>query len=147
MGHYSTIKNFSGFLHSQYSKHRGKYFYCSRVSMESKQKRENRHEPSVHYFKSNVKYWKTFKPQRTTYPEQGTTPEFKNIHKMLMQPFVGYADIECTLKSVNEVEDVAAGIVPLTEKKRKEEQYQSHKPVFYFTKFVSIDSESRARKL
>ena len=60
---------------------------------------------------------------------------------MLMQPFVGYADFECTLKSGNEVEDVATGIVPPTEKRRKEEQYQSHEPVSYFTKFVSINPE------
>ena len=41
---------------------------------------------------------------------------------MLMQPLLGYADFECTLKSVNEVEDVAMGIVPPTEKKHKLEQ-------------------------
>ena len=65
---------------------------------------------------------------------------------MLMQPFLGYADFECILTPVNDVEDVTTGIVPPSEKdketsERTEEEYQTHVPASYFTKFVSIDPE------
>ena len=47
---------------------------------------------------------------------------------------MGYADFECMLKRVNDV-DVTTGI---TESSNKEIEYQSHTPASYFTKFVSI---------
>ena len=143
--HYSAIKNFSGFLRSQYSKHTGgKTFYCYTCLHGFASKKGEKTREECVLLQEHVKYCKTLKPQRTSYPEKGTTTEFTNIHKMLMQPFVGYADFECILEPVNDVEDVTTGIVPPSQKKRgecAEKEYQTHVPVSYFTKFVSIDPE------
>ena len=148
------------FLRSEYSKHWGKTFYCYTCLHGFQAKKGEKTRNQCVLLQEHVKYCKTFKPQKTTFPKTGTITEFKNIHKMLMQPFVGYADVECTLKPVNEVENVATGIIPpekknteenqsdkkstkksKSEKKLTEEQYQSHNPFSYFIKFVSIDPE------
>ena len=140
--HYSTIKKFSGFLRSQYSKHMGKYHYCYTCLHGFEAKKGEKTRDQCVLLKEHVKYCKTLKPQRVTYPTKATV-EFENINKMLMQPFVGYSDFECTLKPANDVEDVTTGIVPPESQKEKytEEEYQKHVPVSYFTKFVSIDPE------
>ena len=130
--HYSTVINFSGFLRSQYSKHWGKYHYCYTYLHGFE-----RHEMSV-LLKEHVKYCKTLKPQRVSYPDkEDASVQFTNVQKMLMAPFVGYSDLECTLKSENDVDDVSTGIEQ-PEKKSTEVKYQAHTPASYFTKFVSI---------
>ena len=57
-------------------------------------------------------------------------------------PFVCYADFECILKPVQEVEneDVTTGIIDPAEKK-KEFAYQLHEPASYAYKIVSIDPD------
>ena len=77
----------------------------------------------------------------------------------MKQPFVEYADFECILKKVSNenVSDKNAETVENSKKDvkekvsgentktgivkdcKKEVKYQSHEPVSYFTKFVSID--------
>ena len=50
--HYSTIKNFSGILRSQYSKYHGKYHYCYTCLQGFAAKKEEKHEMSVYYSKN-----------------------------------------------------------------------------------------------
>ena len=58
-----------------------------------------------------MKYCKTLKPQRVSYPhKEDASVQFTNIQKMLMAPLVGYSDFECTLIPENDVDDVSTGI-------------------------------------
>ena len=85
-----------------------------------------------------MKYCKTVNPQRVSYPDKvDASVQFTNIQQMLMAPFVGYSDIECTLKSEDHVDDVSTGI-DQSEKKSTEVKYQAHTRASYFTKFESI---------
>ena len=71
-----------------------------------------------------------------SYPDQeDASVQFTNVQKMLMTPFVGYSDFECTLIPENHA--VSTGIVQ-PEKKRAEVKYQGHTSAPYITKFVSI---------
>ena len=125
--HYSTIKNFSGFLHAQYNKDNNKYFHCySCLHGFIREDLLNEH----------IKYCKQQKAQRVSYPKDKVA-EFTNIQKTMKQPFVGYIDFECLLERVSNAH-VTIGI---TDSTNKEVKYQSHTPASYFTKFVSIDSE------
>ena len=83
----------------------------------------------------HVKYCKQQKPQRISYPENATV-EFKNIHKTLKQPIVGYDAFECIFERVNDVGEVTTGIA---ESSNKEIEYQSHTSASYFTKFSNFN--------
>ena len=135
--HYSTIKNFSGFLRAQYSKYTGKTFYCYTCLHGFKAKTNEKTREECVLLQDHTKYCKQYKPQRVSYP-QNKTLEFTNIQKQLKQAFVGYADFECLLRGEMTDKSVQTGI---TETSRKEIKYQSHEPASYFTKFVSIDPE------
>ena len=134
--HYSTIKNFSGFLAKQYSKLDKKSFYCYSCLHRFKAKPNEKTREDCVLLKEHVQYCKQQKSQRVSYPQKKVV-EFTNIQKQLKHPFVGYADFECILKKEVD-EDVTPGI---TETSKKEFKYQSHIPVSYFTKFVFIDPE------
>ena len=132
--HYSTIKNFNGFMRAQYNKSKCTTFYCYSCLHGFKAKpNENTREDCI-LLKEHVQYCKQQKTQRVSYPQKKAV-EFTNIQKQLKHPFVGYADFECILKKEVD-DDVTPGI---TETSKKEFKYQSHIPVSYFTKFVSID--------
>ena len=133
--HYSSIKNFSGFIRAQYSKHCGKTFYCYTCLHGFQAKKNEKSRKDCKLLKEHTVYCKQQKPQRVSYPPKDKKLEFTNIKKMLKQPFVGYADFECLLKKET-VEKVKTGI---TDTHEKEVKYQSHEVASYFTKFTSID--------
>ena len=137
--HYSTIKNFSGFIRAQYSKHNGsRTFYCYSCLHGFQGKKGETSRKKCSRLQEHVKYCKTQKPQKVSYPENKTL-KFENIHKQLKHPFVGYADFECTLQRTTD-KNVSTGICDDSDHS-KEFSYQNHIDASYFTKFVSIDSE------
>ena len=142
--HYSTIKNFSGFLCSQYSKHCGKTFYCYSCLRGFQAKTNEKTREECVLLQENIKYCKQQKPQRVSYPENATT-EFRNIHKTLKQPFVGYADFECILVRVNEAENCKLPNHPI----KKSNTSHIH-PLHTLPNSASIDPEidfTRTRQL
>ena len=133
--HYSTIKNFNGFLRAQYNKNNSRYFYCYSCLHGFKAKKGEKTREDCKLLKEHIRYCKTQKPQRVSYPKDKEL-EFTNIQTQLKHPFVGYADFECILKKETDI-DVKPGITSTIEKELK---YQTHDAASYFTKFVSIDS-------
>ena len=114
----------------------GKTFYCYSCLHGFQAKTNEKTRDDCVLLQEHIKYCKQQKPQRVSYPENATT-EFKNIHKSLKPPFVGYDNFEYILERMNDV-DVTTSIA---ESSNKEVEYQSHTPASYFTKFVSIDPE------
>ena len=135
--HYSTIKNFSGFLRAQYSKRTGSNtFYCYSCLHGFQAKKGEKVRTDCKLLAEHAKYCKQQKSQRVSYPQKKVT-EFTNIQKTLKQPFVGYADFECILKKESDI-DAMPGIA---ETSKKETKYQTHTAASYFTKFTSIDPD------
>ena len=156
--HYSTIKNFSGFIRAQYSKHSGgRTFYCYSCLHGFTAKPGETTRDQCELLKQHVKYCKKLNPQRVSYPESGEKLNFTRVEKQLKHPFIGYADFESVLEKDGEHTDLSTGVIEaqptplvLTEKgvkawnkeqkeQRKEFRYQKHRAASYFTKFVSID--------
>ena len=104
--HYSTIKNFSGLVNSQYSQHNGKLFYCYSCLHGFKPKKEEKTREECINLQKHQKHCKTLNPQRVSYPEKGKDDKLKftNIHKQLKAPFVVYADFESCLKKELDIE-------------------------------------------
>ena len=96
--HYSTIRNFGGLMRKQYNKHGNhSLHFCYRCLHGFYAKKGERTRESCTVLQDHIRYCKTIKPQRVTYPENGRT-EFTNIHKMLKAPVVCYSDMEALLE-------------------------------------------------
>ena len=140
--HYSTIKQFSRLVGSQYTKNHLQHFYCYSCLHGFKAKKGEKNRDDCILLQEHLKYCKKVKPQRVSYPQgEDTILKFKHIEKQLKAPFVCYADFECMLKPQNEHMDVSTGIVEeeLNKKEKKSVLYQVHKPASYAYKIVSID--------
>ena len=147
--HYSAITGFSALVGKQYNNNDHEKFFCYTCLHGFKKKKGEETREDCKLLVEHRKYCKTLKPQRTEYPQgNDTILEFTNIHKQLKAPFVVYCDFESALEN-NEypLDKVKTGIVEGEElepkekkiKKSKENAYQTHKPVSWAYKIVSID--------
>ena len=143
--HYSTIKNFSRLVGSQYTKDGHTHLYCYSCLHGFKLRKNETDRNDSRLLKQHRDYCKTLKPQRTIFPtEEESILKFTNVQKQLKAPFVMYADFEAMLiKTENhssntfiEKDDSAPKL-----KKKKENIYQEHKVISYAFKIVSIDPE------
>ena len=135
--HYSTIRNFGGFMLRQYSKNTNRRFFCYTCLHGFKAKKGEKTRDQCKILQEHVKICRTLTPQRVSYPKDEYA-EFTNIRKMVKSPVVAYCDIESILVPVSDV-DTSLSAGPHPAKKPKHAKYQQHQAASYFTKVVSID--------
>lgn len=112
--HYVWIKNLSRLVSSQVSNHNGRVFTCERC---------------LHFFYSNVRlekhtvYCKMVNDYKVILPaKDGKQIEFKNFQNTERMPFSIFADFECTLKKVSEINGQT----------EKYQQHEAHSVGYYF---------------